>query len=131
MPDKRARGYQPSWRPRPPTVELLAAVDVILLRYRELLPMSLRQLFYALVSDGVLAKSERAYRRLGEVVGMGRRSGRIPWEAIRDDSGSCREPVPAFTGPDDRDILVDDETLFDFYDQRVPADVVSGAHFDS
>ncbi|QRX93045.1 ATP-dependent RNA helicase HrpA [Streptomyces noursei] len=30
-----------------------------------------------------------------------------------------------------RDILVDDETLFDFYDQRIPADVVSGAHFDS
>ncbi|AWS45532.1 ATP-dependent RNA helicase HrpA [Streptosporangium sp. 'caverna'] len=30
-----------------------------------------------------------------------------------------------------RDILVDDETLFDFYDQRVPADVVSGRHFDS
>ncbi|MEU1737227.1 ATP-dependent RNA helicase HrpA [Streptosporangium sp. NPDC020145] len=29
-----------------------------------------------------------------------------------------------------RDILVDDETLFDFYDQRVPADVVSGRHFD-
>jgi ATP-dependent helicase HrpA len=26
---------------------------------------------------------------------------------------------------------VDDETLFDFYDQRVPDDVVSGAHFDS
>ncbi|MEU3184742.1 ATP-dependent RNA helicase HrpA [Streptomyces sp. NPDC006923] len=30
-----------------------------------------------------------------------------------------------------RDILVDDETLYDFYDQRVPDDVVSGAHFDS
>ncbi|MBB1254741.1 ATP-dependent RNA helicase HrpA [Streptomyces sp. OF3] len=30
-----------------------------------------------------------------------------------------------------RDILVDDETLYDFYDQRVPEDVVSGAHFDS
>ncbi|WP_329456655.1 ATP-dependent RNA helicase HrpA [Streptomyces sp. NBC_01497] len=30
-----------------------------------------------------------------------------------------------------RDILVDDETLFDFYDQRVPDDVVSGAHFDA
>ncbi|MGV4922900.1 ATP-dependent RNA helicase HrpA [Streptomyces sp. BHT-5-2] len=30
-----------------------------------------------------------------------------------------------------RDILVDDETLFDFYDQRIPAHVVSGAHFDS
>ncbi|MGA3541134.1 ATP-dependent RNA helicase HrpA [Micromonosporaceae bacterium DT194] len=30
-----------------------------------------------------------------------------------------------------RDILVDDETLYDFYDQRIPADVVSGRHFDS
>ncbi|OON75625.1 ATP-dependent RNA helicase HrpA [Streptomyces tsukubensis] len=30
-----------------------------------------------------------------------------------------------------RGIVVDDETLFDFYDQRVPDHVVSGAHFDS
>ncbi|MBF9128811.1 ATP-dependent RNA helicase HrpA, partial [Plantactinospora sp. S1510] len=30
-----------------------------------------------------------------------------------------------------RDILVDDETLFTFYDQRLPADVVSGRHFDA
>ncbi|MEU8591317.1 ATP-dependent RNA helicase HrpA [Streptomyces sp. NPDC048664] len=30
-----------------------------------------------------------------------------------------------------RDIVVDDETLFDFYEQRIPDHVVSGAHFDS
>ncbi|GAA0912115.1 ATP-dependent RNA helicase HrpA [Nonomuraea longicatena] len=30
-----------------------------------------------------------------------------------------------------RDIMVDDEALFDFYEQRVPADVVSARHFDS
>ncbi len=30
-----------------------------------------------------------------------------------------------------RDIVVDDETLFDFYDRRIPRDVVSAAHFDS
>ncbi|MFG1804930.1 ATP-dependent RNA helicase HrpA [Streptomyces sp. NPDC049040] len=30
-----------------------------------------------------------------------------------------------------RDILVDDETLYDFYDRKLPEDVVSGAHFDS
>ncbi|MER7172518.1 ATP-dependent RNA helicase HrpA [Streptomyces mesophilus] len=30
-----------------------------------------------------------------------------------------------------RDIMVDDDTLFDFYDERVPEHVVSGAHFDS
>ncbi|MEO7982325.1 MAG: ATP-dependent RNA helicase HrpA, partial [Sporichthyaceae bacterium] len=30
-----------------------------------------------------------------------------------------------------RDILVDDETLVEFYDERVPAEVVSGRHFDA
>jgi ATP-dependent helicase HrpA len=30
-----------------------------------------------------------------------------------------------------RDILVDDETLFAFYDQRIGAEVVSGRHFDA
>jgi len=30
-----------------------------------------------------------------------------------------------------RDIVVDEQTLFDFYDARVGADVVSGAHFDT
>ncbi|WP_206194039.1 ATP-dependent RNA helicase HrpA [Serratia microhaemolytica] len=29
-----------------------------------------------------------------------------------------------------RDILVDDETLFAFYEQRIPNDVISGRHFD-
>ncbi|MDX1754921.1 MAG: ATP-dependent RNA helicase HrpA [Marinobacter sp.] len=29
-----------------------------------------------------------------------------------------------------RDLLVDDEVLVDFYDQRLPADVVSGRHFE-
>ncbi|MTE13617.1 ATP-dependent RNA helicase HrpA [Nocardia aurantiaca] len=30
-----------------------------------------------------------------------------------------------------RDILVDDQVLFDFYDQRIPSDIVSVRHFDS
>src|SRR5699024_1262940 len=30
-----------------------------------------------------------------------------------------------------RDILVDDETLVEFYDARIPEEVVSGAHFDT
>ena len=30
-----------------------------------------------------------------------------------------------------RDLLVSDEQLFRFYDERIPAEVVSGAHFDS
>jgi ATP-dependent helicase HrpA len=30
-----------------------------------------------------------------------------------------------------RDLVVDEETLFDFYDRVVPAEIVSGAHFDA
>ncbi|MDQ1673236.1 MAG: ATP-dependent helicase HrpA, partial [Frankiaceae bacterium] len=30
-----------------------------------------------------------------------------------------------------RDLVVDDETLYTFYDERIPADVVSARHFDS
>lgn len=29
-----------------------------------------------------------------------------------------------------RDLVIDDETLFSFYDSKIPADVVSGRHFD-
>ncbi len=29
------------------------------------------------------------------------------------------------------DILVDDDTLFDFYDQRIPSEIVSAGHFDN
>ena len=30
-----------------------------------------------------------------------------------------------------RDLVVDDQAIFDFYDARVPADVMSGGHFDA
>ncbi|MBT0769251.1 ATP-dependent RNA helicase HrpA [Kineosporia sp. J2-2] len=44
---------------------------------------------------------------------------------LLDDVGSLEDKVRR------RDIVVDDQALFDFYDQRIPADVVSVAHFDS
>ncbi|WP_367140994.1 MULTISPECIES: hypothetical protein [Streptomyces] len=100
MPEKRPRGYQPRWRPRPRTVELLAAVDRVLDRYAAQLPLTIRQVWYSLISDGVLIKEERTYKRLVEVLGMARRSGRIPWEALRDDTEITAVPV-AYEGPAD------------------------------
>ncbi|MFJ7200996.1 MULTISPECIES: hypothetical protein [unclassified Streptomyces] len=35
-----------------------------------------------------------------ELLGMARRSGRIPWKALRDDTEIRAEPV-AYDGPDD------------------------------
>ncbi len=50
---------------------------------------------------------------------------------LRREPRACVEEVEALEDrARRRDILVDDEALFDFYDARIPADVVSGAHFD-
>jgi hypothetical protein len=98
VPDKRPRGYQPHWRPRAGTLELLAAIEAIVDRYADHLPISIRQIYYAAVSDGVVAKTERGYARIKETIGMARRSGRIPWEVIRDDSGARAVPTAA-AGP--------------------------------
>lgn len=101
MPNKRPRGPQPDWRPKRETLRVLAAVDVVLDRYRGYLPVSLRQLFYVLFSDGVLEKRERDYKRMCEYVGMARRSGRIGWEMIRDDTQVAVQAPQSFTGPAD------------------------------
>ena len=106
MPDKRPRGYQPQWHPRPGTVELLAAVDQVLARFAAQLPLTIRQAWYALVSDGVMAKEERAYKRLVEVLGMARRSGRIPWEAVRDDTEISTEPAAYASSEDFHEALL-------------------------
>ncbi|MFG3506780.1 hypothetical protein ACGF5F_14840 [Streptomyces sp. NPDC047821] len=99
MPDRRPRGYQPDWQPRPATQEVLAAVELILGRYAAQLPLTIRQIWYAAVSDGVLAKQERTYKRLVDLLGMARRSGRISWLAIRDGTDTVMEPV-AYDGPE-------------------------------
>jgi hypothetical protein len=56
---------------------------------------------YVLLSDGVLEKTERDYRRMCEYVGMARRSGRISWDVIRDDTQIAVDARPFFAGPDD------------------------------
>jgi hypothetical protein len=99
MPNKRPRGPQPHWRPKRETLRVLAAVEVVLDRYRDHLPVSLRQLFYVLLSDGVLAKTECEYKRMCEYVGMARRSGRIAWDAIRDDTQIAVEAPASFWRP--------------------------------
>ncbi|MEU7281625.1 hypothetical protein AB0A69_23055 [Streptomyces sp. NPDC045431] len=98
MPDRRPRGYQPGWQPRPATEQLLAEVEMILGRYAAQLPLTMRQIWYATVADGALAKQERTYRRLADMLGMARRAGRISWLAIRDDADPATEPR-TFDGP--------------------------------
>lgn len=79
----RARGSAP-WRPQAKTLVLLTHIDAVLAAYA--FPITARQVFYRLVGLGVLAKTERAYDNLCNLLVRARRSGRISWEAIADDS---------------------------------------------
>lgn len=101
MPDRRPRGPVPAWRPHGQTLRVLAAVDDVLDRYADQLPLSLRQIFYVLVSDEVLPKTERAYKNLCEHLGMARRSGRLDWSVIRDDTQVVVQAPASFAGPAD------------------------------
>jgi ATP-dependent helicase HrpA len=56
------------------------------------------------------------------------------WQAhhrfLRDNARLLEEAQELEHRARRRDIVVDEHTLFDFYDARVPAEVVSGQHFD-
>jgi hypothetical protein len=54
------------------------------------LKLTLRQLYYQLVSKNVIANTEKSYKALGNLVSDARLAGLIDWDAIEDRN---REPV--------------------------------------
>lgn len=95
----RVRGFAP-WRPRPEAVALLLQVLAVLDEYADLLPLTLRQVFYRLVGTRGYEKTERAYKRLGELLNRARRAGEVPFDAIRDD-GVAAQPAPGWASTDE------------------------------
>lgn len=95
----RPRGFAP-YSPRGDAKALLDAVGVVLAAFRAQLPLTIRQIFYRLVATTGFPKSEKAYRRLAEILNRARRGGLIPWNAIRDD-GFHRPGNLGWDGPDD------------------------------
>lgn len=87
----RVRGLAP-WSPRQATLDLLDHVRAVLIEYQAYLPLTIRQVFYRLVGVHDYDKSEQAYSRLGEHLNRARRSGLIPFNAIRDDGITLSEP---------------------------------------
>ncbi len=61
--------------------------------YADHLPLTARQVFYRLVGAHGYDKTERAYDRLTEHLGMARRAGIIAPEAIRDDGVTTEAPL--------------------------------------
>lgn len=95
----RVRGFAP-WSPRKKTQRLLADIQAVLDEYRDHLPLTARQLFYALVGRDQLDKTEQAYAQLCEVVNRARRASVLAWDAFRDD-GTIVRTLNAYDGPVD------------------------------
>lgn len=88
----RPRGFA-SWNPRPASRELVQDVQAVLADYQEHLPLTIRQVFYRLVSNRAYDKTEAAYARLCETVNRARRARLIEFEHIRDDGPSRYQPA--------------------------------------
>jgi len=80
----RPKGHAP-WSPHRKTEAVLGQIAEVLVQYRAFWPLTIRQVFYRLVAIYSYKKTQRGYARLSDYINRGRRSGRIPWAAIRDD----------------------------------------------
>ena len=68
------------WRPQAKTRKLLDCIANVLSQYDT--SITLRQLYYRLVTQGVILNNEKQYKRLGRIVKDARYAGRILWDAI-------------------------------------------------
>lgn len=70
---------------KPESLALLKQIDAITQDYIEQgFVLTLRQLYYQLVSKNVIPNTERSYKNVGNLVNDGRMAGHIDWDAIED-----------------------------------------------
>ena len=96
------RGPVYGWQPTAETQTLLDDINAVLTacRAEDVLPISVRSLYYRLVGTGRYEKTEQFAARVGRHTSRGRRAGLIPWDAIYD-SGEAWQAVQMFTDADD------------------------------
>jgi hypothetical protein len=115
----RVKGFAP-WKPQKRTEPLLADIAAVLDEYREYLPLTVRQVFYRLVGKGY-PKTENFYASVGDICNRARRSGRIPFWAIRDD-GVSRQGGESLTYTSPEEFYADHDELVNYYERSWHAD---------
>lgn len=88
----RPRGFIEEWRMQPHVEQLVDNVQSTLLDCEDILPLTIRQIFYMLVSNYYYEKAEKSYKRLCEALNKARRARIIDMDSIRDD-GLTREEI--------------------------------------
>lgn len=73
------------WNPRDNTLERVDQCEAIIEEYQKQdLKLTLRQLYYQLVSRNLIPNSDKSYNNLGTLVGKARMAGMLDWNAIED-----------------------------------------------
>lgn len=87
------------WSPQEDTIETLKQAKEVIISYAEQgHDLTLRQLYYQLVSRNYIPNEEAAYNRLGRIVSRGRKAGMLPWDVITDKERSLRY-LPNYEDP--------------------------------
>lgn len=94
---KRPRGFIDHWSPPEHIRDLIENVQQVIRDYSDIAPLSLRQIFYILVSDYGYEKTEPAYKRMYENLNKARRAHMVSMDDIRDD-GLARNDPHHFSG---------------------------------
>ena len=86
---------------KPATLETIEIANQIIVEYQaQGFELTVRQLFYQFVARGLIANSERSYKRIIDVVNNGRMAGLIDWKSIIDRTRKVEIPVH-FDGPEE------------------------------
>ena len=81
------------WNPREATKVRVAQCLAIIEEYaKQNLRLTLRQLYYQLVSRDVIPNNERSYKNLGTVLSKARLAGYVDWDAIEDRGRQPNQP---------------------------------------
>ncbi|TET43044.1 MAG: hypothetical protein E3J60_01240 [Dehalococcoidia bacterium] len=85
----------------PDTLSTITTAEGIIREYQaQGFSLTLRQLYYQFVARGLIANTERDYKRIGNIVSDARRAGLIDWEAIEDRTRFLRR-LSAWNHPKD------------------------------
>lgn len=85
--------FYEAYRPNVVRANLVNCADKIIKEYQaQHLSLTLRQLYYQLVSRDIISNKVEEYNRLGDVVSRGRRGGLLEWGAIEDRIRQPRVP---------------------------------------
>lgn len=85
----------------PENADLLNTINTILERYAaQGYRLTLRQLFYALVTENIIENSKAEYQKLSKILTRGRMAGRVDWDMIEDRGRQSYLPYYAFDPAD-------------------------------